>query len=713
MKLDSAHITNFKLLEDIEIDFSTDATRPLTVIRAENGSGKTSILQALRWAIWGDRGIPTRMRLTSTAKPTGQPVTVQTSVEFTETDIYSGEITRYRLIRTCSETPSQGDAYERSPSKVRLLQLTERGDEEIREGREGLIAAVLPFNLANVFFTDGDAVQRFVSAGQQSGRERQDYVHQAIRQILGLADVEQAQKQLEYVNRRFRRELTSSGSIGLRQAEEALEHVENEIEDIQRKRTRILERIDNVEVHIHDDDRELEGIKGIGDLEEVQARIRRLQDDKRHLEGTEVSIRKRMQSLFESEELSIQNLQSKLQLGIHSLENLADRKVIPGISVGVLEDRLEIGLCICGLELTDGDPRHTHITDLIKEQKTTQPWKERLTTLRHETRRIAQVTNPPDDTGPLLSEQVATLKRELIDCRDQHRQKEGDLRAERDRRAQIDEERVQQLSQRLESNRAKKDELERERGHVDGRIQKLEEQLEQYQKSVEKAEQQETLSITLKRRSKVADDLVALTKGTLDRLKSNYVQQVSERMNNLFLDIVGADTTAAANLFSGVQIAENYDIIIRAQEGRTLDADTELNGASQRALTLSLIWALMEVAGREAPRIIDTPLGMTSGAVKHRMVKLLTAPVDSNNVFYQIILFMTRSEIRDIEQLIRDRSGTIATLTCSKDYPRDLSNDWGDGFPVVRICRCDHTEYCQLCQRRQDISRLQPRIVPA
>ena len=40
MRLDSAHITNFKLLEDVEVRFSTDPDRPLTVIRAENGSGK-------------------------------------------------------------------------------------------------------------------------------------------------------------------------------------------------------------------------------------------------------------------------------------------------------------------------------------------------------------------------------------------------------------------------------------------------------------------------------------------------------------------------------------------------------------------------------------------------------------------------------------------------------------------------------------------------
>ena len=73
-------------------------------------------------------------------------------------------------------------------------------------------------------------------------------------------------------------------------------------------------------------------------------------------------------------------------------------------------------------------------------------------------------------------------------------------------------------------------------------------------------------------------------------------------MNELFLEIVGADPTTDTTVFTGVNINETtYDIVIQTLAGRTLDADTELNGAAQRALTLSFIWALMEVAEREGP----------------------------------------------------------------------------------------------------------------
>jgi len=86
MRIKSAHITNFKLLDDVSLRFSTDPRHPLTVIRAENGSGKTSILHALRWGMYGEDGIPPQMRLTSIAKPPGQSVHVQVRLDFITTD---------------------------------------------------------------------------------------------------------------------------------------------------------------------------------------------------------------------------------------------------------------------------------------------------------------------------------------------------------------------------------------------------------------------------------------------------------------------------------------------------------------------------------------------------------------------------------------------------------------------------------------------------
>src|SRR4030042_5349273 len=59
MKFRRANFSNFRLLRDLEIEFSVEPQRPLTVIRAENETGKTTILNALQWVLFGEEGLPT------------------------------------------------------------------------------------------------------------------------------------------------------------------------------------------------------------------------------------------------------------------------------------------------------------------------------------------------------------------------------------------------------------------------------------------------------------------------------------------------------------------------------------------------------------------------------------------------------------------------------------------------------------------------------
>ena len=704
MRLESAHIKNFKLLENVDLTFSTDSQQPLTVIRAENGSGKTSILYALRWAMYGARGIPTGMRLTAAAKPPGRPVTVQVRAEFTTTDPYSGDEVRYRLIRSCEETPGEDDRFQRNPDQLRLLRRTSDGEEDIEDGKEGLIRKLLPLNLADVFFTNGDDVQRFISSGQQADRERQKAVHSAIRQLLGLDDVEATEKHLSNIAKNLKRELADDGGEELQAANAALEVIQGRVAADEDELDIIRERIVRVDEQIRADERELDGIRGIGDLDTIQARIRELEGDLSQLGTQEGGIRRQMKEVLQSEALSWRMIGPQLQQGLGILDDLADRKVIPGAAIEVLTDRLELGICICGEDLGEGSAHHQHIEDLIKQQREVAPELQRLSTVWHLARNSSSVQRAAIAAGRSFDEIGADLRQQYTGCRDVQRRKQADLESERERRTQIDAERVRTLTDRIKQNAGKRSGFDRRYGEVEGRLQGLEEEARLLDERVRKAEAETTLNETIRLRSVVAYDLLELAQGTLGSLKSDYVQRVSARMNELFLDIVGSDPDAEAAVFTGVTINDRFDIVIHTQGGKTLDADYELNGASQRALTLSFIWALMEVAGREAPRIIDTPLGMTSGAVKHRMVELLTSPADAAGLAYQVVLLMTRSEIRDIEDLLDERAGSVSTLSCSKDYPVDLLNEWGDGAPTVRSCACDHRQICSVCTRRKDDS---------
>ena len=128
-----------------------------------------------------------------------------------------------------------------------------------------------------------------------------------------------------------------------------------------------------------------------------------------------------------------------------------------------------------------------------------------------------------------------------------------------------------------------------------------------------------------------------------------------------------------------------------------------MNGASKRALTFSFIWALTEVSQVTAPRIIDTPLGMMSGAVKKRVIELITAPSgDTSDLEKQVVLFLTRDEIRGTEDVIDQRAGRVYTFTNSDHYPVDLVNDPDVDVAQILRCECNHRQICRICARKND-----------
>ena len=84
------------------------------------------------------------------------------------------------------------------------------------------------------------------------------------------------------------------------------------------------------------------------------------------------------------------------------------------------------------------------------------------------------------------------------------------------------------------------------------------------------------------------------------------------------------------------------------------------------------------------------------------MVYAITKPAGPELPDFQVILLLTRSEIRDVEELLDERAGVVRTLSCSKDYPEDLTYPWGADHPITRACTCNHRESCRICARKYD-----------
>ncbi|MFI9276233.1 hypothetical protein ACIGXM_37000 [Kitasatospora sp. NPDC052896] len=266
----------------------------------------------------------------------------------------------------------------------------------------------------------------------------------------------------------------------------------------------------------------------------------------------------------------------------------------------------------------------------------------------------------------------------------------------------IDDMRVRELTEELAELDRKKGDVKFKLGNVDTRRGTVQYDRDQKREEKRNAERNANISRDLAVRRDVGLDLLSLAKTVQNQLEGPYVQQVSNRLDRMFKDIIGADNSDTTGVITSTSITSSFDIAVSSQHGNSLDPDFEVNGASQRALTLAFVWSLMEVAGTVAPRFIDTPLGMVSGTTKERMVEAVTRPPASDETPYQVVLLLTRSEIAGVEDVLDERAGAFSTLSCSQHQPLDLVYKWAEGEPYSRNCGCSHREQCKICARRHD-----------
>ena len=53
LTIESISIENFRLLKKMDITLSQDSEKPITIIEGNNSAGKTSLINAMYWCLYG------------------------------------------------------------------------------------------------------------------------------------------------------------------------------------------------------------------------------------------------------------------------------------------------------------------------------------------------------------------------------------------------------------------------------------------------------------------------------------------------------------------------------------------------------------------------------------------------------------------------------------------------------------------------------------
>lgn len=703
MKLLRAEFHNFRLLRDLELQFSSDPQKNLTVVRAANESGKTTILHALQWALYGDIALPGkgdgfRLHPIDWEASEGKRVPITATVEFEITTYRrtSGEVRetrrRYRLVRsTFEDVDSQA---RRSASTMKLFALNDTGATRI-DAPEALINDELPPELREVFFTDGDRALSFIEADVALSTKR-ERVQRAIRSLLGLGVIDDAikhvRKSAAEVNKKAKQVGSDSDLTRIASRLEAMENdrekLDADLEDAKQQFGAFDEKVDEI-------DRKISAALQKGDKEKLKKDLESARREIKQLDDQLTAANKEHSALFRGRAIAADLLAPLLGRAFEKLEELHDQGKIPNTTIPVLQDRLTAEICICGESLEPGEPdsdkRRSYIQNLIDNTHKADEIQEIITDLYYGAKPLQ---GGEDGSSSWFEDYRKVVERRdgIQNLRDEAGRKFRALEIELDDLPDTD---IQGLR---ETRRQYKDQRDRHlsrQSSIETQLAALKREREDLEVDRDRLLREQKRGARILAELQVTQDVTKVLQSAYQRITNEELHKVSDLMNSIFLEMIGADPEQGA-IIRRAEISPEFDIIVYGPSERTLNPDRDLNGASRRALTLAFILALTKVSEVEAPNVIDTPLGMTSGFVKRSILR--TAVRESA----QLILFLTHDEIAGCEEIIDEAAGVVYTLTNPAHYPKMLVNDPGVTERKVLSCECDHRSECQLCQRHAD-----------
>ena len=614
--------------------------RRLIIVGALNGRGKTTMLDAIQLALYGNRArISNRGSLAyetylSRTRHRGASVTEPFSVEL-EFSIHEGQgQVRYRVRRAWIEG-SRGikEVLEVRRNGERDRALTETWAEHIEE--------LLPLEISSLFFFDGEKVESLANPDQASG-----VISAAVTGLLGLGVIERLQRDLMVIERRKQTEaIGEEADVDLGRFEDKVAEAEGYTSAAAQRCAEAQNVVDRLETELKSaEDR---ARKDGGDLFERRLDLER----GRATAQDEVTVTNTLLREVASGALPLglcTDLLGSLEgsaAGASALEAPELRSLLVGRDREVL-DRLRSELSddvAAVVEAALAEDVTRRVTDLMS--KGYQP---SLTATRAAAAAKEQINVARQAMADLLVARTGSL--ELV--ADFERQQAGipaeeAIAATLERRAQLREE-VAEARGRLGLLIEEQDRAER-----DLALRRADLEKERQAAAMQRMQGSDAVRV-VEHAAKVRD--------TLEQLKSQVRQRSISRIEEVVVDCF-RKLLGKENFITKLELdPTTCEPTLTNKVGQQLHLE-RLSAGERQLFAVSMLWGLAIVSGRQLPTIIDTPLGRLDSMHRFTLVDRYFPKAAE-----QVILLSTDKEI-DFE--LAERLAPVTGRWYRVDYDND------------------------------------------
>ncbi len=363
MLIKSLMIENFRQFKGINrIDFSCNKNKNVSVILGNNTFGKTTLLQAFSWCLYGKANLDNPDKLLNLELENTMNTMARENV-VVEIVILHGQ-KEYTINRKQSyKATVAGNVIPDGSSNLTVLYKDNNGETIIINGEakiNSIVNEILPEDLSSYFFFDTERIGTISNQGD---------IKKAIKGLLGLAVFESALKHIgsKGYKSTVLGKLNSSYDF---KSNDQTTQARNRLAVRENEQNEIREKLDLLEQQLNKYNEEIEKLENIL---KANAETATLQKNKEDLEN-------RIKKLEEDRNKNIENYFKKFgrdafklfikPLLVRAEENLKDLEIedvgIKDLTKTTIDDLLNRGKCICGCELCKGNDGYENLLRLLQ-----------------------------------------------------------------------------------------------------------------------------------------------------------------------------------------------------------------------------------------------------------------------------------------------------------------------------------------------------------
>ncbi|PFN25098.1 AAA family ATPase [Bacillus cereus] len=643
MILESISLKNFRQYYDFQsIDFSQSSTRNVTVVHGENGAGKTALLNAFSWCLYGELNLPNSNNIINEHAlneiEINKEVEASVTIKFKQSVKDSEEYEKhYSLTRSVRAKKISVDNISYFEPEVKL-EYKENGQSKIEIANIGVeINRILPEQLSSYFFFDGERIDNL---SKESGTEE---VKEAIKTMMGLEILERSILHTEGARKKFLGELKKYGDI------ETINLVE-EIEELHKEKERLI---------LEEKEFQKNGKIVVKQIKETEEKLRQIEDSK-HLQQQRDSKSKELHIAEEeltstrkklAELMSKQGYLAFSSLAIEKAKDVLKNKQLntnayTGINASFINQLIEQKECICGTHLTPGAVEYNKVID---------------------TKNYLAPVSLEHAIGEFKSDIKVTLdrKQQLFENMKEYRFQEHNsqqrIRLLNEEIEEIgkkisdkDSEEIVTLENKREQLIKQKTEMDKRVGVTQHQLKTISEQLEQKNNEREKLNQKAEKATITEKRIKACDELIVAMTEIYKAREKRVKAQLQERVSKVYSSFLRKGYN--------IRLSSDYKLDVINNNGNKVG----MSQGERQITSLSFIGAIVDIAreqfnyknatefeeGGIYPIVMDSPFGALDSDHRERIAKGI--PDLSNQV---IVIVSTSQWKGEVAEKMSDKIG--------------------------------------------------------